>query len=65
MDITAYCRATQQSDQLLREQQAEINAALADGTINAAQAADLRIKALEDHLASCGQARQTYLEEQP
>ena len=65
MDTTAYYRATQQSDQLLRERQAQINAALSDGTITAAQAADLRIKALEIHLASCGKARRAHLEPQP
>jgi glycine/D-amino acid oxidase-like deaminating enzyme len=62
MDTTAYYLATHQSDELLREQQAEINAAWNAGSITAAQAADLRVVALESHLAACKLARHTHLE---
>ena len=61
MDTTAYYRATQQSDQALREQQAKINAALHAGSITATEAAGLQVVALENHLAACKQARHTHL----
>jgi hypothetical protein len=62
MDTTAYYRATEQSDQALRERQADIEAAWHAGTITAAEAARLRVAALESHLAACRQARRTHLE---
>ena len=45
MDTTAYYQATRHSDELLRERQAEINAAFEAGGISAAQAAGLRVLA--------------------
>jgi hypothetical protein len=62
MDTTAYYQATQLSDQLLRERQIEINTAWEAGFTTAAKAAALRVMALENHLAACGQARRTHLE---
>lgn len=62
LDTTAYYQATQRSDQLLRERQAEINAACDAGNITPAEAADLRVTALENHLAACRQARHMHLE---
>jgi hypothetical protein len=62
MDTTAYYQATRHSDEQLHERQAEINAAQEAGNISAAQAADLRVAALERHLAACRQARHTHLE---
>jgi hypothetical protein len=62
MDTTAYYQATRQSDELLRERQAEINGAREAGSITAAQAACLGVAALELHLAACRQARHTHLE---
>jgi hypothetical protein len=62
MDTTAYYQATRHSDELLRERQAEINAAFEAGGISAAQAAGLRVAALERHLDACRQARHTHPE---
>lgn len=62
MDTTAYYLATQQSDALLREQQAKINTAWQAGSITTVEAARLRVCALEDHLAACRQARRMHLE---
>jgi hypothetical protein len=62
MDTTAYYQAITRSDVLLRERRAEISAAEETGSLTAAEAAHLRVVALENHLAACQQARTIHLD---
>jgi hypothetical protein len=62
MDTTAYYQAITRSDELLRERRAEISAAEDTGSLTAAEAAHLRVVALENHLAACQQARAIHLD---
>jgi len=62
MNSSAYFRATETSDALLRERQRQIRAAEDSGSITMREAADLRVNALTCHLAACREARERYLD---